>query len=73
MFLSLYTVFMLGLVWFTPGYIAQVWNVPALSGILIFGIQLEEFLFGFAFGLYWSGVYEHVTWSESTSASTCRT
>ena len=67
LFLSLYTVFMLGLVWFTPGYIEQVWNLPALSGTLIVGIPLEELLFGLAFGLYWTGVYEHVTWSESAA------
>lgn len=65
LFLGIYTVFMLGLVWFTPGYIAQVWNLPALSGGLIYGIPLEELLFGMAFGLYWSNVYEHVSWTES--------
>ena len=26
---------MLGLVWFTPSYIPQVWNLPALSGVLV--------------------------------------
>jgi hypothetical protein len=67
LFLSLYSVFMLGLVWLTPGYIEQVWNLPALSGVLIGGIPLEELLFGLAFGLYWTGVYEHVTWSESAA------
>ena len=62
-FLGLYSVFMLGLVWLTPGYIPQVWNLPALSGILIGGIPLEELVFGFSFGWYWTGVYEHFTWS----------
>lgn len=56
--------FMLGLKWLTPGYIEQVWNLPALSGGLIYGIPLEELLFGFSFGLYWTGVYEHFTWSN---------
>ncbi len=64
-FLGLYSVFMLGLVWLTPGYISQVWNLPALSGVLIGGIPLEELLFGFSFGWYWTGVYEHFTWSTS--------
>ena len=64
-FLGLYTIFMLGLVWLTPGYIPHVWNLPALSGVLIGGIPLEELLFGFTFGLYWAGVYEHFTWSTS--------
>jgi hypothetical protein len=65
LFLGLYAVFMLGLTWFAPGYIAQVWNLPALSNILVARIPLEEFLFGAAFGLYWSSVYEHFTWTES--------
>ena len=64
LFLGFYAVFMVGLVWTAPGYIAQVWNLPALSGVLVYGIPLEEFLFGAAFGLYWSGVYEHYTWTE---------
>lgn len=67
LFLGIYVVFMVGLIWFAPGYIAQVWNLPALSGVLVYGIPLEEFLFGAAFGLYWSGVYEHLTWTESVA------
>ena len=65
LFLGLYSMFMLGLLWFTPGYIEQVWNLPALSGGLVYGIPTEELLFGFSFGLYWTGVYEHFTWSRS--------
>ena len=68
LFLTLYAVFMLGLKWFAPGYIAAVWNLPALRGGLVYGIPTEELLFGFAFGLYWSGVYEHLTWSMSFNA-----
>ena len=63
LFLGLYGIFMLGLRWFAPGYIAAVWNLPALSGVLLHGVPLEELLFGFAFGSYWSGVYEHLTWN----------
>lgn len=65
LFLGIYTVFMVALLWSAPGYIEQVWNLPALSGVLVYGIPLEEFLFGAAFGLYWSAVYEHFTWTES--------
>lgn len=68
LFLALYAVFMLGLKWFAPGYIAAVWNLPALRGGLVYGIPTEELLFGLAFGLYWSGVYEHFTWSASLNA-----
>lgn len=65
LFLGLYGAFMLGLRWLAPGYIAAVWNLPVLSGVLVFGIPLEELLFGFTFGMYWSGVYEHITWHTS--------
>lgn len=67
LFLGLYAVFMLSLVWFAPGYIEEVWNLAALKGGLIYGIPAEELLFGFAFGLYWVGVYEHFTWSKSAA------
>ena len=49
LFLALYTVFLLGLKWSAPGYIKQVWNLEALSGVLIYGLPLEELLFGFSF------------------------
>jgi len=65
LFLALYAAFMLGLRVLTPGYIAEVWNLPALQWGLLIGIPVEELVFGFAFGAYWTGVYEHFTWSES--------
>ena len=67
LFFVLYAAFMLGLTWFTPSFIPQVWNLRALSGVLVVGIPLEELLFGAVFGMYWSSVYEHFTWSESVS------
>ncbi len=65
LFLLLYAVFMLSLIIFAPGYIGQVWNLPALSGVLLVGIPLEELVFGFTFGLYWAGIYEHFTWHRT--------
>ena len=65
LFLALYTVFLLGLKWSAPGYIEQVWNLEALSGVRIYGLPLEELLFGFSFGLVWTGIYEHFTWKRS--------
>lgn len=64
--LGLYTAFMLGLKWFAPGYIEAVWNLAALRGGLVYGIPVEELLFGFAFGLHWAGVYEHFSWNQNT-------
>ncbi len=67
LFLALYTVFLLGLKWSAPGYIEQVWNLEALSGVLVYGLPLEELLFGFSFGLVWTGIYEHFTWKHSVT------
>jgi hypothetical protein len=68
LFLGFYTAFLLGLKWSAPGYIEQVWNLKALSGISPYGLPLEELLFGFGFGLFWTGLYEHFTWKRSVTA-----
>lgn len=70
LFALYYAVFMLGLVVLAPGYIEQVWNLRALSGVAVYGIPLEELLFGFAFGSYWTGIYEHLAWRRLGSAAT---
>jgi len=62
LFLVYYAVFILALEWSVPGYIDKVWNFDAISGIRILGLPLEKTLFAFSFGLYWSGLYEHLTW-----------
>ena len=64
LFLVFYTIFLIGLESSAPGYIAQVWNLPALSGVTPYGLPLEELLFGFGFGLFWTGLYEHFTWKR---------
>ena len=73
LFLGLYAAFMFGLRMLAPGYIAEVWNLPALRGGLILGVPTEELLFGLAFGAYWTGVYEHFTWSDSIAHTGGRT
>lgn len=65
LFLGFYALFMLALILSAPGYVEQVWNLAALSGLRPLGIPVEELMFGFAFGLYWSSVYEHLTWSRT--------
>jgi hypothetical protein len=67
LFAVYYLIFMLGLERSAPGYIGRVWNLSDLSGVVIYGIPLEEILFGFTFGIYWSGIYEHLTWRGSVS------
>lgn len=67
LFLVLYSIFLLGLKWSAPGYIEQVWNLKSLSGIEIYGLPIEELMFGFSFGLVWTGIYEHFTWKRSVT------
>lgn len=67
LFVGLYAVFVWGLEWLVPGYIASVWNLADLSGVLLGAVPLEELLFAAVFGMYWSGIYEHLTWTESTA------
>lgn len=62
LFLFLYFLYFLILIRIFPGYVEQVWNLAALSGVMFLGIPLEEYLFAFSFGLYWSSLYEHLFW-----------
>ncbi len=62
LFLIYYFLFFISLVLVFPDYVAQVWNLKVLSGILILGIPLEELLFAFSFGMLWSSLYEHILW-----------
>ncbi|MDP3729623.1 MAG: lycopene cyclase domain-containing protein [bacterium] len=63
-FLGIYFVYFLTLIAIYPGYVEKVWNLKVISGILIFGIPLEELLFAISFGFIWSSVYEHLTWRK---------
>ncbi|NOZ81356.1 MAG: hypothetical protein GXP63_06825 [DPANN group archaeon] len=62
LFLALYFVFFLSFNLFYPGLVEQVWNLQAISGILIAGIPLEELMFALTFGALWSSYYEHINW-----------
>jgi hypothetical protein len=72
LFLGLYFVYFLTLIAMFPGYVQQVWNLEAISGILIAGIPIEELMFAFAFGFFWSTVYEHFTWNKLPGTHTER-
>jgi len=63
-FLALYFFYFFTLVAAVPGYVERVWNLKAISGILVLGIPIEELLFAFVFGFIWSGVYEHFAWKK---------
>ncbi len=62
LFTLFYFIFFLTLVLAYPDYVHQVWNLPALSGILILGVPLEELMFAAGFGFLWSSIYEHARW-----------
>lgn len=66
LFTAFYLFFLAVLEIMAPGYIARVWNLPALSGVMVGAFPIEELLFGFGIGAYWSGVYEHLAWRRST-------
>lgn len=68
LFLLYYVVFLAGLEESAPGYIERVWNLEALSGLMLGFMPIEELLFAVLFGMYWSGVYEHFTWHRSVKA-----
>lgn len=63
-FLIIYTIFFFLFTKAYPGIVEKVWNIQALTGILILGIPLEEFLFAFTFGMLWSSFYEHAVWQR---------
>ncbi|RJQ34102.1 hypothetical protein C4568_03090 [Candidatus Parcubacteria bacterium] len=61
-FLVLYFLYFGTLIALYPGYVEQVWNLKAISGILVIGVPIEELLFALSFGFLWSSIYEHFTW-----------
>lgn len=63
-FLALYFFYFLTLIAVYPGYVEQVWLLDRISGILIIDIPLEELMFAFSFGFFWSSIYEHFTWKK---------
>ncbi len=62
LFLSVYFIVFFVFNLMFPGYVVAVWNLKAISGVRLIGVPLEELMFAFTFGLYWSSLYEHVMW-----------
>ncbi len=62
LFFSLYLVFFLTFNFIYPSIVEQVWNLEAISGILILGVPLEELMFALTFGALWASYYEHIKW-----------
>ena len=61
-FLVLYFLFFIFFNLAFPGYIGKVWNFSAISGTVILGVPIEELLFALTLGMFWSSLYEHLTW-----------
>lgn len=44
----------------SPGYVQEVWNLPALFGISVANVPLEEMIYAFGAGSLFSGIYDYV-------------
>lgn len=69
LFTLLYFFYFTTLNWTYPDYVDLVWNMDAISGILLLGIPLEEYFFAFTFGMLWSSLYEHTHWLKIGKAT----
>lgn len=67
-FSLLYFIFFLSFNIAYPGLVQEVWNLSAISGILLLGVPVEELMFAFTFGMLWSSVYEHAAWYKVIKA-----
>lgn len=64
LFTALYFVYFGSILPFYPDYVESHWSLEKLSHTLVAGIPIEELLFAFTFGMYWSGLYEHLYWRK---------
>lgn len=64
LFMLLYFIYFGSILIFYPKYVQLYWNLNALLNVFIMGIPIEELLFAFTFGMYWSGLYEHLYWKK---------
>ncbi|MEK6889203.1 MAG: lycopene cyclase domain-containing protein [Nanoarchaeota archaeon] len=59
-FLIFYILALLAFFFIFPDFVEKFYTLQGVSGILVLGIPLEEFLYAFAFGLLWAPMYEYV-------------
>ena len=64
LFSVLYFIYFGSILPFYPQYVELYWNLDNLTHILFLGVPIEELLFAFTFGMYWSGLYEHLYWRK---------
>jgi len=65
LFTVLYFIYFGSILLFYPNYVELYWNLDELSHILILSVPIEELLFAFSFGMFWSSLYEHLYWRKS--------
>lgn len=59
------SIFYLSIMWFSPTWIAVTYTVDTLSGVSLYGVPIEEFIFWFLSGLVFGPFYEY--WQGSMS------
>ncbi len=64
LFLGCYWICLEGLEWLSLGYLAAVQKLDDLNGYTVPDKPIEELVFVWAFGMYWTGVYAHFTWQR---------
>jgi Lycopene cyclase len=69
LFTLLYFIYFGSILLFYPDYVQLYWNLSNLTNLLIFGIPIEELIFAFTFGMFWSGLYEHLFWRKLLKSS----
>lgn len=61
-FTLLYTVILLIVHVYEPGFYQKYWNLDDLSGIYFLNAPVEEYMYAFSFGVFWAPLYE--TWKN---------
>ncbi len=64
LFTAFYGGYFMVLILMDNRFVDQVWNPATISGWRVLGMPVEELLFAFTFGLYWSSIYEHAAWRK---------
>lgn len=59
LFFIVYTASYLAVLFFFPDFVTAHYNFQNISGVLIFGLPLEEYLFALSFGCMWTPLYEY--------------
>lgn len=69
LFVLLYGAYLLLLMGLAPDYLNRYWLASGPGHLRIVGMPVAELAFAWGFGMYWSGLYEHVLWSLARPAS----